>query len=216
MIALYYCYLFVLMSAFGCGMIHLRKLDKAGKIFCVFCGFIFLAESTAYYAARVYHTNMAVYAVSNILGMLLLCLYFNYSVDYFRKSALGVWLGIISVLLGILNTGLFQPVTKLCTNFLVYEGIVTVAVCMFAFFRLLADSEKLRLKNIPQFWVMTTLVLYWTITLLSWSVYEFLGEKVSEYNSVINLLILVANIGCYATFGIIFLLYPKMLRANNG
>lgn len=65
-----------------------KKLDIASKIFGLSILFSFVIEIISYYVAKKYHTNEALYAIYELVAFGLTSLYFNYSVDFFKKIIL--------------------------------------------------------------------------------------------------------------------------------
>lgn len=192
-----------------------KRLDLAAKIFCIFTGMAFTAESLAFFTARRYHNNMPVYAIYSLLEFGIISLYFNYSIEAFRRKNIGIYIGITGIMIGICNIIFLQPINTLNSYFLFVEGIAIITMSLFSFFQLLLHEEGLKLYAYPHFWFPVALSFFWSITFLNWGLYDYFLAHIHEQVWIINLSILAVDIITYSTIGIVFFLYPKMKGDNH-
>jgi len=192
------------------GLYNFKKIDTASKIICVLLIAELLNESIAYYMAKKYHNNLAEYNIYSLIEFSIICWYFNNVIDVFIRKKIGTYIGIIGVAFGIINIIFIQHIHVLNSYFLFVEGVFTIGMCLFAFFRLLLKQEELRIFRYHHFWFISIILFYWCITYLSWGLYDILGTKFNQYISIISLLIWLVNVITYGGIGSIFLLYPKL------
>lgn len=190
-----------------------RYLDKASRVFCLFLGLSFAGECTATWFAYVYHNNMPIYAFLNIVEMCVLCLYFNYSIASFTRRHIGIFLSVLSALVGVINLLFFQSMNDLNNIFLYYQGISVIGMSMIAMVQFLTDVEYMRFEQTPHFWIPALLILFWVISFLHWGLYDFLLGKFPASNWLVNNSILficfIMNIG----YAVLFFFYPHKKKA---
>jgi|GEM_PF-439496 len=192
------------------GFYRFKKIDAASKILCLFTVLAFITEIMSNYAANKYKNNFPVYSIYGFLEFGMISLYFNYSIDFFRKRNIGIIIGIIGITLGIINTVLWQPLYTLNSYFIFIEGICIVGMAMFSFFRLLLKNENLRLHSQPHFWFSGILSFYWSATFLNWGLYDYLIRSADQRIGFLFIYMIIINILTYLSIAIVFLLYPKM------
>ncbi len=209
---LYYFYLSLLLSVALMGWYRYRLLDRASRVICLLITATFIAESIAFYTGMVYRNNMPVYSIFNILQLMLICLYFNYSIDMFFKRHVGVWLAILVLVLGICNICFLQPLDQFNSYFLIFESVLVIFLCIFAYTRLLFTVEDLRLRAYPHFWFLSIGFAFWSFTLVNWAMYDYFIEQSQGDTHFVNLFIVFVNLLTYSGTGIVFYLYPYMIK----
>src|SRR5690606_29159509 len=152
-----------------------------------------IGETTAYVWALKYHNNLIVYAVSSIIGISLTCLYFNYSIDIFKKHKTGYIIALISVLVGVLSNFYFQPPRNFPSYFLHFEALVIISMAMFSLAYMLQKPGYIVLRHEPHFWVCTVLIFFWSITYFNWSLFEFYANRPDRENNLILLSMFFVN-----------------------
>jgi len=212
MTQLYYIYLALLLGVSLMGWHRYRLFDKASRVVSLLITATFIAESIAFYAGRVYQNNMPVYSIFNILQLMLLCLYFNYSIDVFINRHIGAWLAVLVLVLGIGNISFLQPLDQFNSYFLIFESVLVIFLCIFAYTRLLFTVEDLRLTTYPHFWFLSIGFAFWSFTLVNWAMYDYFIEQLHGNTHLVNLFIVFINLLTYSGTGIVFYLYPNMIK----
>jgi len=216
--AYYYIHLSLLLGSilfsFSCGIYKFKIIDLPSRVFCLLLGLTLISELIAFTAAKKYGNNLSVYSVFSIVQLALLALYFNFSIDVFRKWNLGLYIGATGVAAGILNIVFLEPLGTFNTNFLFFEGLCIIAMALFSFFRLLLMNDDLQLHKYPHFWFGVILVLFWSITFLNWGLYDYYSIKFKNEIWKIGTSILAINVFTYVAIGVNFLLYHKMKGAH--
>jgi len=174
-----------------------------------------MGEFSAFFFAKTYHNNLPVYAIYNIIEFCFICLYFNTSIDVFAKNNTGYYIGGIGIIWGIANIIFLQGFNKVNSYFLLFEGLSTIGICLFAYFRLLFHHDQLRLYKYPHFWFTTILMIFWSIIFLNWSLYNYVSIRYKEASWIVNVSILFVNILNYLSISCVFILYPKMQQSDE-
>lgn len=203
----------LLVSVFA--VFNFRKMELASRIICVLIWIASITEVLAWYTAKHFHNNLPVYNIFSYLELTLVCLYFNYSIDTFRKRFIGYYIALAGILLGLLNTIFFQPLTTLNSNFIFVECLCIVSMSLYSFYRLLLVSNNLYLQNNTHFWVPCVLIFYWCTTLFSWGMYDFFAGLLQEKTAILNICLLMVNIITYLAYATIFFLPSKIKNINE-
>ena len=186
-----------------------RHLDKALKVLCINFGITLLGESVAVYTALIFHNNMPVYALLGIADIVMTCIYFNYSIDCFRKNHVGYVLAGISVMAGILNFVFLQPLNSTNNNFTYWQGILVILLCIFSMIQYLRNSERNPYQSSIHFWISALLMIFWILSFLYWGLYEYLLEQFSGHQWVIDYMMVWICCATNICFSLILLLYRK-------
>jgi hypothetical protein len=212
--ASYIFYLLSLLFACFCGIYRFKTLDISSRILAVLVCCAFINESAAYYLAKRYHNNLAIYNIYCLIEYVLLCLYFNNVIDVFIKNNTGIYIGIAGAILGILNVIFIQNLYSFNSYFLFFEDLVVIGMSLFAFFRLLLKHDSFHLHKYHHFWFISILIFFWSITFLTWGLYDYINMKLQHEAWKINFTLVTVGSITYSCFGCVFLLYPKM-QTNN-
>jgi hypothetical protein len=212
-----YIYLSSILFAILSGFSSFKILDKASKIFLVYVGSAFLSECAAdYYSFLRRESDFPVYAIYNIAELVFFALYFNYSIDLFKKLHIGVYIAGAGTILGACNIIFVEGLNSMNANFMFFEGFCIIGMCLFALTRLLIYQQRLNLLRYPHFYIITIVLFYQTITFIYWGLYEvFLVKFSSHVMMILNESIIILNILFYLLIGLIFLLYKRMRLADD-
>lgn len=199
--------------AFAAGMFRWRQLSRADKWLCFLMLLAVIQEFIAYMAARILHNNLFTYHVYNPLELLVICFYFNESIDVLKVRHLGIGIGLFGVLLSLFDTLLLQPVWTFNSFFLMYEGFCIILFCLLAFYRILIKEDESPLRK-AHFWITVCLLVYWSCTYTSWGLYTVFQQR-NYYVQLANMVIFISNLLFYAGISILFLRYLK-LKPSGG
>ncbi len=197
-------YFITILAALSAGLIQWKKLDLPARILCALFGLTFLSEISAWRCALHFGNNMAVYHFFSPVQFLLICTYFNYTIDIFRKYSIGYIIGISGLLLALTSTLYIQPCHSINSVFLLFESLMIAAISLFAFFRLLLEEEAIDLKHQFHFWSTGVFFLFWTLTMCYWGLFNAMKAKLTDSILFIQIFILLLNILCYVSMFILF------------
>ncbi len=203
----------IVATSFISGVCRFKRLDTAGKLLLLLLAAMFFDEVVAHIYALKYHNNIRVYNIYSIIEFAIMALYFNYSVDAFRKKGVGYYILVAGLIFAIVNYSFIQPINTFNSFYLFFEGFTVVTLALIAFYRMLMYNEDLKLYTYHHFWFTAIFLFFWSITFLSWGMFPMFKNK--EIIKQMILFIWVANVISYGAVGLIFLLYPKMKTANE-
>lgn len=205
-------YQIVVLIATIIGLIHYKRMDKASKVILWFIVVTFISETAAFSSAIIYNNNLLVYHIYNPIQFLIICYYYNLTIEAFKSRNIGLKLGIIGVLYSTLNTLYFQnPLREMNTNFLIPESILIIAMSLYSFYELLA-SESYDVYSNNKFWFSAFLLTFWSFTFCYWLIGPSL-YKSTKNTLWLDIMIWAINVLCYSGFAIVFLSFRKMKKA---
>lgn len=204
----YYIYISIIIIAITTSLLRYRKLDRASKTLSVLLIVTLLSETVAYYMAKYYRNNFPVYHFFAPVQLFIVGLYFNYSVEKFRKKNIGLYIGIAGIALAVLNSLYFQPLHTLNSYFLMYEGFCTVFMCLYAFNQMFLDDEY-NMLSLPHFWFTFILLAFWSITYVNWGVHEVMRINMIDIMSITAQVLWIVNVLTYSGIAFVFLFYRK-------
>ncbi|HEY1032783.1 MAG TPA: hypothetical protein VGD89_13480 [Flavipsychrobacter sp.] len=207
--------LVILGYAVICALFKYKQFDKPTRVLAWLMLITLINERVADYYAHNGGNNFISYGVFNPIQLLIIALYFNYSIPFFKSNKIGIYIGIAGCILGFINYYVVQSPAKMNTYFLLAESIIVVAMSLIAFYNMLQSDNDMRLRNNPHFWFTAIFLFFWTATFLFWGLYDFLIEQIKVNAGLLHLSLILINVITYIGFGTVFLLYPKMKTANE-
>jgi hypothetical protein len=144
-------YIAVLIIVFCLGLYRFKMFDKASRIFCFLIAFILCTEICAFYARLHHHHSASLYSISIIIQTIIVCIYFNYGANIFRRRHIGIYAGVFTLAIGIIDKIYFEQPGKLNYYFIVYAGFCTICMSLLAFYEFLIAPDSLRLPSYPHF-----------------------------------------------------------------
>lgn len=210
-----YLYLFTCFLPFLYGIKRFKVFDKASRVFSLIAIISFLAEVVALYAVVKYKNNLSVYNISELLTMILICMYFNEAIDSFNKYRIGIVLAAISVLVWCCTIFLMHTIMAVNSVFMAYEGILTIGMAVFSMENLVSKRSHslFKLKYSPHFWFAWMLLIYWCCSIAQWILYKYFTKEVDQAHYLdlsLTIISMLINVG----FALIFFYYPKMKQKN--
>ena len=210
---LYFLCLLVLLVASLISVIRFREISRSLKLLSLLLITNFLAEGTAFVCGRIFHNNMMVYSLYSPLELFIVCIYFNYSIAIFRQKHIGYWFGALGIVVGGINCIFFQPLNGPNNYFLLFEGILTISLVLFAFARIMIEDAGQKLTHNPHFWVGIAFVFFWVITFCNCGLYEYLYATHPSQTWILGISLVLTNLTFYVGFGLVFFFIPKMGNA---
>jgi hypothetical protein len=201
-------YFGVILFSTLCGIFRFRRLDKASSILFLILPLTLLEEIIALVFTIKRGNNMPVYHIYAPVYLVIVAAYFNTSIDTFKGKKLGIYVGIVSVLLGIINPIFFQPLDTLNSYYLMFAGFTIISMSVYSFYRILENDDSDTLKN-PHFWFSFVLLFFWSTTFINWTLYRLLGQKMIQLMPYIGGALLLISTITYLSLGLIYFWYPK-------
>jgi hypothetical protein len=206
-----YLYWAILAALSVYAMLRYRQTDRAAKLICWFIWLGAVTESAGWYTAVRFRNNFPVYTISCWIEWVLIALYFNLTIDTFKKHNTGVCLAVAGLILGVLNSIFLQPLSRTNSNFLFLECISIVCLSLYAIYRLLClDNDNLNLQRKVHFWFPGIFLFYQITSLWTWGTYDYFVTTAESQTALINICLLSTNIITYGGLATVFMLTPKM------
>ncbi len=208
-----------MLYALCCGSAFYRRSDIAFKILTWLLGITFFVEGGAYFLAYARGSNLPLYNVFLLAQFLFLSLYFNFSIDTFRRRRIGIWIGLTGVTLGIANGLLFQSLRQVHSYFILFAGITIISMSLYSFARsmLMREEENAgpALLRCPHLWIAASLVFFWSTSFLLWGLYEYFAHYSKAALPRIHIAIRLVNIVTYTAIGTVILLHHLHLKRQD-
>jgi hypothetical protein len=192
------------------------KANKSnGRVFLslLFC-FTFLAELLGDILARIHHNNLIVYHCFGPIQFFLICLYYNSCIPAFRRTNIGLYIGILGIIFAVVNLLVIQTIGEFNSNYLLFESIVIIAMALQSFSSIIKREDIDILKHEP-FWISVIFLLFWSITYMYWGLGDILSKSGAFIYSITMLLLLTVNLLTYIGFTVIVILGKKNKLLNE-
>jgi len=203
-------YLFLTLLPVLAGLFRYKKLDKATKVLLLMLLLSFAGELTAFISAKVYHTNNMVYNISNIFGLIITTIYFNYAINFLKERKLGYYINAVSVMIAVITFVLSNRGKEMNNYFMVYEGLAVICMSLVYLVQLYKTDPFIKYPYTPHFWFSLLFIFFWTLTLLNWTLYDYLSVIIKPYKYLLDLFIIIVASLTYFGFSIVLFFYPKM------
>jgi hypothetical protein len=205
----YIVYLAIIFFALVCGLFRYGRMQPASRILIILLGYTLISEYLADFLAKKFHNNMPVYHVYAPVQFFTISLYFNDSIEEFKRKNIGWYIGITGVIVSLLNSLFLQPFNTFNSYFLLFSGFVIISMSLFAFYKIL-ENDDVGVLNNPHFWFNFILLFFWSTTYIFWSLFKILGERFPQIMSTyVNIILFSVSALTYLGFGLVFLFYPK-------
>lgn len=178
----------------------------------ILVGVTCLNEWLAFTAARIFHNNMPIYAVFNLIQLLVLGSYFDRIVDSFQAGNIGFKLALLGVAIGIADIIFIQPLNAFNSYFLLLESIAIISFSLFFFARLMLRKDGESILSNPHFWITCLLTFFWSFTFFYWGLRDYMLSAHPNNFEIAFSLLLAVNILTYGCMSVIFLVYPSFQR----
>lgn len=207
-------YFSILSVGVSAGIVQWRRLTTADRFLAVLLGITLVGELLAWLAAYFWRSNMEIYHFFNPVQLLVLSLYFNYSVRVLRRLQLGWYLAGVGVVLELLNSCYLQPLTTDNMNGVLLNAVLVIIYCLFALYQVLMDEERAA-RQFALFWVSLALLLYWSITFTGWAMYPLPGPDKMAFLKVFLVLLAGTNYALYFQLALVFFFYQKLIPSST-
>lgn len=192
------------------GLTYWGRLRKEERILIIIITETLIGEATSAYAAIHFHNNLPVYHFFNPIQFFLLSLYFNGVIPWFRKTNIGLAIGIAGFPLSILNTIFLQKITSINSNFLLFEGTTVCIYCLLALHAILLDEEHLPYR-FAHFWITLCCLIFWSSTFTGWGLYSMISVDDKTVIMFFDKVLTAANFVFYLGIGATLVCYKKLI-----
>lgn len=204
-------YLFLLAGVSIIGITRYRFIDTPAKIIVVLLILTTISESTAHYLSLTTKNNIFIYHIYSPIQLVLLALFFNRLVSFFRNRNVGVIIGIIGIVYSVVISLFFQkPSTTFNSYFLILESMLIIGMILCYFYDFLNTTHTTKQFTTPHFWMACILLLFWSFTFFIWLVGRTIPSVTANYVTLIRYMMYTINMVTYTGFGLVFLFYKKL------
>lgn len=188
---------------------ELRNTDRIIGFFILLAGF---GELASYFLIKFVGSNYFFSHIYSPIELFVLCFYFNQSILSFRKRNLGIYIGIVGIIVSLIDSIFFQnPFTSLNSYFLLFEASVIIVLCLISFFQILMDEERMP-YNFAHFWITIGLLFFWCSTFTGWGLFSLLGR--SEALSLFTMLLRCIQWILYGALLLVLIRYKKLIPSG--
>lgn len=164
--------------AITCGIIRLRDMDYGGRLILLLLVAGLLTEILATWAGKYLGNNMPIYAVFNIVEVVLVSLFFNECLDAFKREDVGKFIAGFAVVAGVANLVWLQSIHQSNNNFMISGGVYMVVVSIIAIVDIARRGKE---SNLLHLRLNEVLLFYWAVSLLTWVFYDD-SDQLSEHD----------------------------------
>jgi hypothetical protein len=202
-------FLFVALAV-GTGIFRFRSLNKYDKIIAGLVGLSAVTEVLALIMMKLWRNNLALYHIFSPIELLMLCIYFDRTVASIKSTGIARITAVLAIPIAILNTLYLQdPFTVPNSYFVLLEGTFIIIFALLAFFEILMEEERLPYQS-AQFWICSSLVVFWSLTYVGWGIYTVLNAKGYPLGPLFQEILLVASCLQCLGFAFTFIRYKKL------
>lgn len=193
------------------GISRYRIIDTPAKIIVILLTLTTISETLAQILSLTIKNNLLVYHIFSPIQFVLLSLFFNYQISFFKKHYIGIVLAVIGLVLSVINSIFIQhPLTTFNSYFLVVESILVIGMTLCYFYDFLNTTHITKQFTTPHFWMACILLLFWSFTFFIWLVGETIPSVTANYVTLIRYMMYTINMITYTGFGVVFLFYKKL------
>lgn len=205
----------VIVFAIIAGTLSYKQLFLPEKIVLTLIVLSLITERIATICIQQIRNSNVVYGAFSPIEVLLICIYYNYSIDVFKRNNISMYIGLSAFVFGFINYFWIQSPFQMNNFFLLLESIIIITLSLYSFYRMLLADESLILTNNPHFWFSSIFLFFWTATFFIWGLYDYMTIKLSVGRELIHSILTVVNVVTYVGFGLVYIFYKKMSSANG-
>ena len=201
-------YFVILSTATISGLARWKKLDKGSRIIVLLLCCTIIFESTSLLFIRAFNNNRPILHIFSPIELLIICIYFNETIELLKKYRLGWWFGFLGLSVGLATSIFLQSIWNVNSIFLIFEAFAIILLCIFSFYQLLL--KRLDIIGNIRFWVSSLLLFYWSSVFLYWGFNSYFESNLQQYSDLAYYGLGFVNMIMYLGFALIFFNYKKM------
>jgi hypothetical protein len=190
-------------------MFRWERLSRADKYVAILLSIAFWNEIVSFIMALTVKNNYPLLHIYSPVELGLVCGYFSESIPALRKRSVGFKLSLIGLLLATINASYLQPPYVFNSYFLLIEGSIIISLSLYSFYAILMRDDEVVPYPYTIFWVSIILLLYWSLTVAGFGLYQFLFE-----NPIINNVLYMSSVLFYLSLAIVFFNYRKLIPSG--
>lgn len=193
------------------GTIRFKKLSASGQILLLLVISSVLSEITGTYLRTFFHNNLIVSRIYPLISYCLLAIAFRIELPPYKKYLDVSIIVVLTVAMldTVLNYG--SLLQQYPTGQKMVISIFTIGMCLLYLYNLLAKDANYSFAEYPFFWVSLGWLLYSSITLFSFTAFNYIGINAPEFDHFFTMLRFFANMVLYALFVVGFMTKQRRL-----
>ncbi len=206
-------YLILMFLACSFGAIRFSRFNRADKILYALLFATFCIESLGciYFSRSAQEIQTFLYLAP--IQLLFVSMYYTETVAILKRRQLGLWIGFAGVSMSTASAFIANPADTSEPVAVFIGGFLIVMLSLVSFYAIFTTDEFQVLRAM-QFWSTATLSVFWTF---SWCYFSLTAifRDVFEVTSILYTVFLSINLITYASFTLLFVYYPKMIRSGE-
>jgi len=204
-------YLVLLAGVSITGIIRYKIIDTPAIVVLAYLILTTISETLAQYLSYSIKNNLLVYHIYGPIKLLLISIYYNSIISFFKKHSVGIIIGAIGIIFSLYNSIFLQHyLTTFNTNFILIEALLIIAMTLCYFYDFLNTTHTNKQFTTPHFWIACIFLLFWSFTFFRWLTGAVMPSLASQNIVLIRYLMYTINIITYVGFGLVFLFYKKL------
>ena len=201
-------YINIIAVTFGCSLFSFKlHYPKHLQLISVLLGLTWLAEFAAVdgMLAIHAHNNMLVYNPFMLVEFCVFAIYFKWCSQFiWLKKLINLYL-VVFTLLWLVCVFVLFGINKWNSYISVVGSAFTIFFAAVYYYQLLTSNDIVLLKNTPEFWIATGVIIFYAGNLPYTGMLNFLDENYKELASHLTFVLKVLNIIMYSLFTYAFL-----------
>lgn len=167
-------YLALVFLVFLLGVVRYKKLSTPFRILTVLIGITIVSEITSRILINYIHNSSPAYHFFIPIQFVLLFTIYGYLIESFKNKAFLAVASVLFVVLCFINFSFLQGFLLFPSNVLLLSSVVFIILSLLIFHQMFnsVDQESLFIKSV--FWFNCAILLFFTVTFLFWSFYNYL------------------------------------------
>lgn len=197
------------------GISRLKYLRPDRKCLLVLMGVALVVQLIAIIFFQNKWNNHFLYHIYNPIEVLsFLYIYQLWLSGWWKKWVFKMLMGSY-LIFAILNTAFSQPFNTNNSNAVLVGSIILIILAIVFFYRILDEMNIERIEKSPQFWINTSILLYFSGSLLIIGLNPIIAEKSVELFKSVWIFHSSFNILHYILFAIGLWIKPKLTHSNS-
>lgn len=210
----FYLYLILLVTTLFTSLFRWKILSQADRWICLLLFLTIVQELVANYYYYRYENNFITYHIYTPIELSIIIQYFNASIKIGKQPLFGIVTTAICILLAAINAKFFQPLDRINSYYLLFEGCIVIGLCLLSFYKLLIREEVIPNK-MAHFWFIICFLFYWSLTYADFGLYGANLTPGTPVAAIFDTALIFANYLFYIGIAVVFIRYKKLIPSGE-
>ncbi len=207
-------YISLLIFALGAGLYRWKNLSQADRWICLLLFITIIQEWIAYEFKITLKNNYITYHIYTPIEVLVILFYFDKAANFSRNYFVAISVGILSIILGFIETFFLQKYYEINSLYLLYEGCLVITLCMFSFYKLLI-REDIVPNKMAHFWITICFLFYWCLSYINLGLFSYQIGHTKLVMKIFGWTLYGTNLLFYSAIAFVFLRYKKLIPSGE-